>query len=46
MSTKDTFDKAYGHVPREVNVSDIWGWIPTGRTFKYYYLRLIRSLTR
>jgi hypothetical protein len=43
---KETFDKAYGHVPHEVTSSDIWDWIPTHRTFKYYYLKLVRFFTR
>jgi hypothetical protein len=46
MSSKDTIEKAYGSVPKEVTESYIWDWIPSGRGFKYYYLKIVRFFTR
>jgi hypothetical protein len=46
MSTKDTFEKAYGNFSKELPGSVNWDWIPTKRGFKYYYLKLIRYFTR
>jgi hypothetical protein len=44
---KETLDKAYGNVPREVGLSDVmFDWIPTWRGIKYYWYRLIRKATR
>ena len=45
MNTKETIDKAYGNIPKEVGVyADID--IQIFRGFKYYWLRLVRFFTR
>lgn len=46
MSRKETFEKAYGNLPKELPGSVDWDWIPTMRGLKYYYLRLTRFFTR
>lgn len=47
MSTKETLDKAYGNVPREVGFGDsLYEWLPTPRGIKYYWYKLIRFITR
>jgi len=47
MSTpKETLDKAYGNVPREVGFNTSWDFIPTWRGVKYYWYKLIRKVTR
>ena len=46
MSSKDTFKKAYGNFNKEVTSASNWDWIPTKRGFTFYYLKLIRFLTR
>ena len=46
MSSKETLDKAYGNMPREVGFSVDWGFIPTWRGVKYYWYKLIRKVTR
>lgn len=44
--TKETFEKAYGNVPKHLpNEKYIWDWIPT-RGVKYFYLTLWRKLFR
>ena len=46
MGTKETFEKAYGNVPKRLPNEDyIWDWIPT-RGLKYYYLTVWRKLFR
>jgi hypothetical protein len=46
MSTpKETIEKAYGNIPREVGLTVI-DWWPTPRGIKYYWLLLIRKFTR
>jgi hypothetical protein len=46
MSTpKETIEKAYGSVPKEVGLAGIEWW-PTPRGIKYYWLLLIRKFTR
>jgi hypothetical protein len=45
MSTKDTFEKAYGNFNKELPGTVDWDWIPT-RGIRYYYLRLVRFFTR
>ena len=47
MAQKDTIDRAYGHVPKEVVPQiDLVTWYPTLRGIKYYWLKLVRWLTR
>jgi hypothetical protein len=46
MSVKETLDKAYGNVPKEPTISFDTSWIPTVRGFKYYWLKIVRKLTR
>lgn len=46
MSIKDTLDKAYGSMPKEVGFMFDITWMPTPRGFKYYYLKLVRYFTR
>ena len=43
--TKETLDKAYGNVPKEVASDYIWDWIPT-RGLRYYYLTIWRKFFR
>jgi hypothetical protein len=45
MKAKDTIDKAYGNVPKEVNTSlDFADILPRG--VRYYWLRFVRLVTR
>jgi hypothetical protein len=44
--SKDTLDKAYGSIPKEVGISFDTDWVPTWRGLKYYALLLIRKFTR
>lgn len=46
MSSKETFEKAYGNFSKELPVTGNWDWIPTLRGVKFYYLRLVRFWTR
>ena len=47
MSTpKETLDKAYGSVPKEVGFNFDMTWMPTWRGVKYYWHKLIRKITR
>jgi hypothetical protein len=46
MTTKETLDKAYGNVPKEVGLNVDWDWFPTWRGVKYYYYKMLRRLTR
>lgn len=47
MSTpKETIDKAYGSVPKEVGYAIDWSFIPTWRGIRYYWHKLIRKVTR
>ena len=46
MTRKDTFDKAYGNMPKEVGWSiDIFDWAPY-RGLRYYWIMLKRKITR
>jgi len=46
MSTpKETIDKAYGNMPKEVGYNVDWN-IPTWRGIKYYWYKLVRKITR
>jgi len=47
MSTpKETLDKAYGNMPKEVGFSNDWTIVPTWRGLRYYWHKLIRKITR
>jgi hypothetical protein len=47
MSSKETLDKAYGNMPKEVGFAgDLFHWLPTFRGVKYYWYKLIRKVTR
>jgi hypothetical protein len=46
MSHKETIEKAYGSIPREVELNFHFDWVPTPRGIKYYWLRLVRFITR
>ena len=43
---QETFERAYGNVPKEVGPSFSVDWIPSFRGFKYFYLKFIRYITR
>ena len=46
MSSKETLDKAYGNMPKEVGYNMSWDFIPTLRGVRYYWHKLIRKITR
>jgi hypothetical protein len=47
MSSKETLDKAYGSIPKECTpYFDIVDFMPTRRSMKYYFVILLRKLTR
>ena len=46
MTTKETLDKAYGNVPKEVGFALDLDWLPTIRGIRYYWYKLIRKITR
>jgi hypothetical protein len=46
MSSKETLDKAYGNVPKEVGYIEDWNFIPVWPGMKYYWYKLIRKATR
>lgn len=47
MSTpKETLDKAYGNMPKEVGIAFNLDWVPTPRGIKYYWILLVRKITR
>ena len=46
MSHKETIEKAYGSIPKEVDLNLNFDWVPTTRGIKYYWLRLVRYFTR
>jgi hypothetical protein len=44
---EDTLNKTYGNIPKEVGYSfDVMSALPTFRSLKYYWYRLVRSITR
>jgi hypothetical protein len=43
MKPKDTLDKVYGSIPREVNLHFDFEIV---RGFKYYWYKLLRKITR
>ena len=47
MSSKETLDKAYGNMPKEVGIGgDMFDWMPMFRGLKYYWHKLVRKVTR
>jgi len=44
MTPKETLDKAYGSMPKEVGFAFELDWVPTSRGVKYYWYKLIRKL--
>jgi hypothetical protein len=47
MSQKDTIERAYGSIPKEVQYNiDYFDWVPNIRGIKYYWCILIRKFTR
>jgi hypothetical protein len=46
MTTKETLDKAYGNVPKEVGYNFDLDLVPRWRSIKYYWYKLIRKVTR
>jgi hypothetical protein len=47
MSSKETLDKAYGNMPKEISSDfDFFSWLPVPRGIKYYWYKLIRKVTR
>lgn len=45
MSQKEIINKAYGHIPNEIQLNaDIFSWLPTPRGIKYYWYILLRKL--
>ena len=48
MSQKETIEKAYGSIPKEVGLGyavDL-SFIPVWRGLKYYWYKLVRKTTR
>jgi hypothetical protein len=43
---KDTLQKAYGSVPKEVGYAIEWNFFPTWRGVKYYWYKLKRKMIR
>jgi hypothetical protein len=46
MSSKETLDRAYGNMPKEVGYSFNLEFLPAWRGIKYYWYMLIRKVTR
>ena len=46
MKAKDTIEKAYGSIPKEITPYIDLNWVPTSRGVKYYWLLLVRKFTR
>ena len=47
MSIKNTIQKAYGSIPKEVSFHTSQGdWIPTFRGVKYYWFVLVRKFRK
>lgn len=44
MKVKETIDKAYGNVPKEVGMFDVFSDWPRG--VKYHWIKLMRALRR
>jgi hypothetical protein len=46
MTRKETLDKAYGNMPKEVGFVFDLSFIPTWRGVKFYWYKLVRKVTR
>ena len=46
MTQKQTIDRAYGSIPKEVTPAFDLDWIPAIRGIKYYWYTMIRKFTR
>jgi hypothetical protein len=46
MTRKDTLNKAYGNIPKEVGLTDVFDWVPSYRGIKYWYIRAKRLFNR
>ena len=47
MKQGDTINRAYGNIPKDVGFSnDLFTLVPTFRGIKYYWLKLVRVVTR
>ena len=46
MNSKDTIEKAFANVVKEVSNPNMFDWIQPIRGIRYYYLKLRRLLTR
>jgi hypothetical protein len=46
MTSKEVLNKAYGNIPKDVGVNFDLSWVPTPRGVKYYWLVLVRKITR
>ena len=47
MSGKETLDKVYGSMPKEVGfTSSLFDWLPSWRGIKFYWYKLSRKVTR
>jgi hypothetical protein len=47
MTQHDTLNKAYGNIPKEVSYgNDLFSWLPSPRGIKYYWIKLVRAVTR
>jgi hypothetical protein len=43
---EDVINRAYCNVPKEVGFSGNWDVLPSWRGIRYYWLKLIRKLSR
>lgn len=46
MSQKETIERAYGSIPKEVSPYVDMNWVPTWRGVKYYWYVFTRKFTR
>lgn len=46
MKVKETLDKAYSNIPKEVTPAIDLDWVPTWRGVKYYWIKIVRKFTR
>ena len=46
MNSKDVLDRAYGGIAKEPTPYIDLNWLPTRRGVKYYWLMIVRKLTR
>jgi hypothetical protein len=46
MSTKETLEKAYGGIPKEIGLYTQFDTVIAWRGVKYYWLKFIRKFTR